>query len=194
MSRRPAPLERLQLSAAALQRLLDAGAWLELRRRARALIRAAAAAGIDSAYLWWCLTAACDELGDSLAALNAVCRAARLDPAHPAIVRAFADTCEHARARLVAAPSRSRRVPALYEALSRLGETDADCHLALARHLLARGDRAEARRLVDAVLTLAPTHVAACALERRLAPRPRATAPRFSPDRPLFGVPTTASS
>jgi tetratricopeptide (TPR) repeat protein len=149
-------LKQLQTRAAALQKPLDEGNWEALKKEAQALIGDASEAGIDSAYLWWCLTAAHDSLGETMLAIDAVSRAARLDPVHPAVIRAFSEVCGHARDRLCAEEPTSSLIPELHERLSRIGEADVECHLARARYEFERGDTAGAVKLINAVLVIAP--------------------------------------
>ncbi|MBE2251379.1 MAG: hypothetical protein IAE78_17700 [Myxococcus sp.] len=164
-----AALKRLQQESPKLKELVEAGDWSTLRTKTAELKARATAQGIDSAYLAWCAAIAHHELGEPTEAVEAICHAARLDPVHPAITRAFRDVCRGARTRLCDEPTGSALVPALYAQLSRIGETDLACHLAMAHHQLEQGEVAAATTLVDAVVLVAPSNLEARALRRHLA-------------------------
>jgi tetratricopeptide (TPR) repeat protein len=164
-------VKRLQQELPALKQLLDEKQWKEVQEKVTGLQREARSLGIDSAYLWWCLAVAHDELGEPLAALDAISHAARLDPAHPSSRRIFREVCANARARLRAEAPTSPLIPELHERLFRIGEADVASHLVRARYEFERGDKALAVKLVDAVLVLTPACLEACQLRYEMAAR-----------------------
>ena len=116
----------------------------------------AARLGIASAYLLYAQADLALARGEPEEALAAACEAALLEPMHPAIQEQFVKSCQAVRERLleVEDPIDVRRLHAL---LSRLGETDVSCHVALARALHAAGAVSDATALVEALVLLAPS-------------------------------------
>lgn len=124
---------------------------IDVRGRADAL-------GIRSVSLLCNLAEANAELGEIEAAFRFVSEAAALDPLDPAVQTAFNKVCNGLRALLTeretnAAAEATARI---YATLSKAGETDVPCHLAMARHLHVTGHTPEALKLLKAVSLVAP--------------------------------------
>lgn len=138
----------------------------QVRDRLLALRARATALGIRSAHLDARLAQALLGLEALEEAFAAISRAIVLDPVHPSMGSLFMKIVNALRDRLDRAShdAADDAPPRLYDALSRAGETDARCHVALARHHLARGRTADARALLDAVTLLEPARADAWAL------------------------------
>jgi tetratricopeptide (TPR) repeat protein len=138
--------------------LLDERKWDEARDAFTALRARAAKLGVDSSYLAWGLAVALDNLGDYEMAFETVSEAVLKDPMNPGCQHSFDLIANRLRAAL-ADPSRALddpSTPRIYALLQRAGEADVPSHLAMARHLAHAGKHAEATRLLDAVVLLAP--------------------------------------
>lgn len=131
----------------------------------------AAALGIRSAHLEARLAQALLGLDQPEDAFTAVSRAVVLDPVQPSVGSLFMRVTHALRDALEAAShdADSDAPPRMYAALAKAGETDARCHVALARHQLATGRVGEARALLDAVTLLEPARADAWALLAELA-------------------------
>lgn len=139
-------------------RLLDERDWAGAREAFTALRARAAKLGLDSSYLAWGLAVALDNLGEIEMAFETVSEAVQKDPMNPACHHSFDVIASRLRAAL-ADPARALddpSTPRLYALLQRAGEADIPSHLAMARHLAHAGKHAEAMRLLDAVVLLAP--------------------------------------
>lgn len=126
----------------------------------RALCSRASVLGIDSAYLHFRLSACLAAADDAEGAFRAACRGTMLDPAHPLLPQTFVEA-RRLMVELLEAESQrpESEVPRrVYAALAAAGETDMACHLALARHAVARGALGEAGTLLEALVLLEPTH------------------------------------
>jgi len=127
----------------------------ELRPQLEVLVARAARLGIRSAYLLHEQSMLLAALDQPERALELAAEAGVLEPLHLAIQQQFTELSLALRESLPLErdPARVRRVYAL---LSRYGETDVASHLAYAAVLHAAGETAEAERLVQAMLLLAP--------------------------------------
>ncbi|MCM2332953.1 MAG: hypothetical protein NDI82_03290 [Anaeromyxobacteraceae bacterium] len=131
----------------------------------------AAALGVRSPHVAWMEATALELLDRHEEAYRAAVEAARLDPLSVTIQEQFARLA-WARRHALAEPSRDpldESTPRLYALLQETGESDVPCHLAMARHLEATGLGAEAARLVEAVLLVAPASKEAWLERSRLA-------------------------
>lgn len=138
----------------------------QVHARLVALKEKAVALGIESAHVEARLAQALLGLEQVEDAFAAVSRAVVLDPVQPSVGSLFmrvANACRDALEQ--ASHDADSDVPQrVYAALSDAGETDARCHVALARHQLATGRVGEARALLDAVTLLEPARADAWAL------------------------------
>lgn len=165
----------LKVLRADVRRFEEASLPLEPRLEAvRHLLERSAALGLRSAYLELRLAECLLETGDAEGAFEAACRGVKLDPPHPLGVNAFMRARQAMAERLrETCDDAASEVPArIYAALEAVGETDAECHVSLARQLLRRGDATAAAALLDRVLLLEPCHeealAAASAAQRAL--------------------------
>lgn len=141
--------------------LMDRGEAGEARRRLAEARKSAEAIGIRSSCILCNLAVAADQLDEPEQAFILVSEAALLDPMDPQIETLFVRLAATARG-VLADPTRKpddASTPRLYELLSRAGETDVACHLALARFFLATEKPGDATKIVDALTLLAPASV-----------------------------------
>jgi tetratricopeptide (TPR) repeat protein len=132
----------------------------QVHARLVALKEKAAALGIRSAHLEARLAQVLLGLERLEEAFAAVSRSVVIDPVQPSISNLFVRVASACREALEQASrdAESDVTPRLYAVLSAAGETDARCHVALARHHLAAGRTGEARALLEAVTLLEPAH------------------------------------
>ncbi len=88
-----------------------------------------------------------------------------IDPCSPVIRRSFTVICGHLRQRLGQLEDGERRVAELYGLLALMGEAGIDEHLKMARYHASTCRPEEAKKLVNAVLALNPTHRDAWAMK-----------------------------
>ncbi len=115
--------------------------------------------GLKSAHVSWGLAIACDGMGEFDAALTYVREALEIDPLAIPYQRSYSVIVEHIREKLgdEARLPDDATTPKLYELLLRAGEGDAKSHLAMARHLVHRGEHGKAAAILEALTTLTPT-------------------------------------
>ena len=136
----------------------DREAWAEARDAFRAVIKEAEALGIQSAFAWMRLSTVHLELNEVEEAFAAISRCLLLDLVLPGSSSAFNSAVAAMRDLLERRSDNAAddAPPRLYAALSRIGETDPRCHVALARHHLRDGRLEEARALLEATTLLEP--------------------------------------
>lgn len=132
------------------------------RECALALKAKCAARGIRSGHVYWQLAIACDALGDFDQAFTSVREALRIDPIAPPVWRSYRIIVERMQRTLADAGLKpdDPTVPRLYELLVSADETNADCHLAMARYHRHTGREAEALQLLEALTRLHPAFTA----------------------------------
>jgi tetratricopeptide (TPR) repeat protein len=149
-----------------IQALEEEGKWAEAREwflETRALARKA---GIPHGMISWRLAVCSDNLGEPEAAMEYAVEALENDPLAVPFRNSFEIVCKRIRDTLaneswdVSNPATAR----FYDLLVRERETDDAAHLAMARHLLATGAPARARRILDALSVLSPRRAEAWAL------------------------------
>lgn len=154
-------IEALRRELSATRELLEAREVEPARRKYREIEAAMAEVGVESAYVLYCLAETyrgAPETTELEAGFELCCRVVRLDPIHPAHQEQFAEYGNALRQRLEVHSRRPREphAPRLYETLQRAGETDAACHVALARYLAANERFGEAMKLLEATVLLDP--------------------------------------
>lgn len=172
MIRSEPTLANLLADTRAARELLSSQRYRAARRLLIAVRARGEALGIRSVSLLCNLGEAAAELGESEAAFDLVSEAAILDPLDPEVQTAFNRVCGGLRAMLagkVLGAAGDEATARIYAKLSRAGETDVPCHLAMARHIHATGHTTEALKLVDSVCLLSPTSLGAWRLKRELA-------------------------
>lgn len=142
-----------------IEELMEARDYQGAQRNAEDLAARARKAGVRSAHLTWLLAIVADHLEQSLAAFTLIQEALSMDPLAPPFIRSERIICRRMREALCnpAREATDPETPRIWEALVRAGAADDACHLALARHHLAKGNALQALRVVDAVTTLSPT-------------------------------------
>ena len=159
-------LQRKFDDLARIQALEEEGRWAEARAEFVQVRAAARKAGIPHGMVSWRLAVCADNLGEVEAALEYVVEALEADPLSGPFRHSFEVICRRIRETLagedwdVADPDTAR----LYDLLVRERETDDASHLVMARHLLAVGEPARAKRIVEALVTLSPRRAEAWAL------------------------------
>ncbi len=155
--------EALRTRLVRLREQLDAGEHAEARRGLAALRAECLRAGLASAHLSWMMAAACDGLGEWEAALTHAREALDQDPLALPYRRSYALILEHVREALADEDRTAGdpTTPRLYALLVEAGTVDAASHLAMARWHLHHGEPAGARRILEALVTLSPSHGAA---------------------------------
>jgi tetratricopeptide (TPR) repeat protein len=119
----------------------------------------AAAEGMTSPLLKWMLAAAADQAGDVLGAARFIEEAVALDPLSVPAARSVAIIQGHLREALLDRDVPEEKVQPIYTALLRLGEVDAEAHVAYARHLSTVGEVTEAMEVLTALSTLSPNEL-----------------------------------
>ncbi len=159
-------VESMRSRVALIRERLDAGEYAEARGALAALRAELSRVGLESAHLSWMLAAAMDGLGEWEAALSHAREALELDPLALPYRRSYDLILCHMREAL-ADESRSAREPAtprLYALLVEAGAVDVPSHLAMSKWHLAHDEPREARRILEAVVTLSPAHRGAWSL------------------------------
>lgn len=184
--------------------LVNQKQYVEAKKLAEKVAAGCAFYGAQSAHVTWALAVVNDYLGEVEEAFRFISEAVRLDPLEPNIMRSFDIVTGHIR-HILLSPDRDpadESTPRLHAMLVEAGEADEVVHLALVRHLGEVGKDAEAMKLVDAVVLLAPGCRDAWAtkamlaknlglLEDAIAAEAEAAALDGGPV-PLFGIPGQA--
>lgn len=127
--------------------------------------------GMRSAHVSWSLAVVADCQGEHEQAFNYIREALELDPLSLPYGRSYDLIVENIRKTVgneTTAPT-SPDTPRLYELLVRVNETDAACHLSMARWHFKAGAPQAAMRLLDALTTLAPASLPAWMLKAEVA-------------------------
>jgi len=146
----------LRMSLAAARQQSDDGDHSEALRLLEPLRRHCLSIGVESAHLAWALCVALDGLGRHEEALEHATEAVRLDPLALPYRRSLELITLHLREALLQAPDHDASIPRMHRQLASRGAVDGDCHVALARWHLARGERHEAGALLEAITRLEP--------------------------------------
>ncbi len=167
-------VEEMKDELEAAKKLLDREEWLQARPKYTSLLERAVSLGIESSYLCWGLSLAHERLGDVEEAFRYASEAVVADPMHPTLCYRFTEAAEAMRKRLELSSKKNddEHLPGrIYAALMRAGETDAQCHLAMARAHLARGQLDAAWTLLESTTLLEPAGVEAWRLLAEVARR-----------------------
>jgi Flp pilus assembly protein TadD len=137
----------------------------DLAARARKL-------GIQSPCLTWLRGIVADLGGNLLQAFQLIEEALSVDPIAPPFHQSRGVVLRRLREFLcgLREPGDPQTLT-LWETLARAGAADDGCHLALARHHVAKGNDAQALLVLDAVTTLSPACAEAWALKATVATR-----------------------
>lgn len=127
------------------------------------------ALGLRSGWAHWALAVAHDHQGDREMALNEIRKAMLVDPLSPMTQRSFDIIVRRIRDELSSLPPADDAVARLYELLQQSGDADVASHLAMARHLAARGEVARAEVLLAALALTTPASREVWAERARLA-------------------------
>lgn len=139
--------------------------------KARILCRAE---GIRHGYVSYSLAIACDNLGDPAEALKFIVEALEEDPVAPPLLDSYEIIVGNIRSNIaseIATDATSPRIAELYQLLLNEGAGDEETHLAMARHLVATEQLAEAEELLAAVTVLYPRSAACWELRSEVARR-----------------------
>lgn len=152
-------LQAIQELISRAEAAFDRGNHAEAREQLLSARALAAEAGLSSGFLVWRLCVVSDLLNDWRTAMKLAKEAILLDPLALPFRRSLRIVLDKLRQQLLDVAARANaadELEPLYEALILEGAADDKVHVALAGHLLRKGDAAGALRLTNAVTLLSP--------------------------------------
>lgn len=138
------------------------------RSRARSPLATAKRLGLPYARIAWELCIVLDNLGETEEAVQMGVEAVDQDPLAPEYRHSLFLATEKLKSEVSGLDPEDPSIPRLHALLAANDAAEEDTHIALARHLLVRGEGAQARRLLEAVTTLAPNCTEAWRLQAQV--------------------------
>jgi tetratricopeptide (TPR) repeat protein len=161
--------QRVAADVAKARELLDGGETEQALALLSKIRGWAASQGIPHTEVTYLLAVGHDNQRAFPEAIDAILAAIEDAPLEPHHWNSFQIIVQRARLALAQGEDDDPSVPEIYAALQRASATSMDSHAAMAAYHWTQGNAGEALRLVEGVLTLAPTHPGASRLRRQIA-------------------------